>query len=242
MPSPFEQFIDIAKENNVDETLLKSNLSQAALNKLEVIGENLGEKAQEWIKKGPKKPNGPTPTLEESAFPPKHKNETSLYQVTNRENEVPFVEKTSKLFKNLNYKVQGFNVKTSLTKENKEYSVLAGEKMGIGLEKKSGSSKNSLQGYVNIGNSKIAIEYNSQTLANSYKVSVFNQGKNVGLYAGYKNKEGLNSAFAVDNNSASISCSYDKNYKRCKLNVGGYATTGDNYSNPFIGVNGRITF
>ncbi len=242
MPSPFEQFIDIAKENNVDETLLKSNLSQAALNKLEVIGENLGEKAQEWIKKGPKKPNGPTPTLEESAFPPKHKNETSLYQVTNRENEVPFVEKTSKLFKNLNYKVQGFNVKASLTKENKEYSVLAGEKMGIGFEKKEGSSKRSLQGYFNVGNDKLAIEYNSQTAANSYKVSVFSQRKNIGLCASYHNKEGLNSAFAVDNNSASISCSYDKNYKRCKLNVGGYATTGDNYSNPFIGVNGRITF
>ncbi len=242
MPSPLNTFLDIAKENNADDIIMESTFTQTTLHKLETLGKNLGEKVENFIKKEPIKPNGPTPTLEESAFIPKPKNETTLYKVTNRENELPFVEKTSEFFKNLNYKIHGFSVKTSLKNNNNEYSVLTGEKFGFGIESKNGTYKHSLSGHFNVGNEKLTLEYNSETAANSYNISIYHQNKNTGLYAGYSNKKGLNSAFAVDENSASISCSYDKNYKNCKMNVGGYATTGDNYSNPFFGVNGRITF
>ena len=241
MPDPIQTFLDVAKDNKVDKKLLESSFVEKTLDKLESCGKDVCESVKSWVKNPPLKPASPTPTYEESAFV-KPKKETSLYNVTNRENEAPLIRRASKLFKDLDYSVRGLNVSAIYKNEEKEYSLIAGEKVGLGYENKSGQLVSGVKGTVNVGNGKSSLEYYSRNPANSYTISVYHQDKNTGVYAGYSNVKGLNSAFSADKNSASLSCSYNKKYEQCNLSIGGYFTSGDNYSNPFVGVSGRITF
>lgn len=241
MSDPIQAFLDVAKENNVDKTLLKSSFVKNTLDKLETYGKDLGESVENWVKRPPLKPAYPTPNYEESTFV-KPKKETTLYNVTNREDEVPFIKKASKFIKKVNFGIKGLEGKASYQNNSNEYTIIAGEKLGLEYTKEQGSTTNGIKGSYNVGNNKAALEYYSKNPVHSYSISIYNQDKNNGLTAKYANANGINSAFSIDQNSASLSCNYNKKYTQCNLSVGGYVTTGENYSNPLIGINGRITF
>ena len=241
MSDPLKRFLDAVQDNNVDDTLLDTPVVQKTIKNLEHCGENLGEAVEEKFKHSRIKPAGPTPTYAESAFI-KPKQETTLYNVTNLEKDVPVVQVVSKFFKKASYRVSGFTASADYKKEDNRYSLYAGEKVGLGWNKTQGQTDTSIKAQYNINNKKTNIEYIQCNPVNSYRVSIFNQNGNNGLSAGYSNSNGVNSAFSIDNNSASLSCGYNKNYDNCKLELSAYATTGDSYSNPFAGVSGRITF
>ena len=238
MPNPLKRFLDAVHDNNVDDTLVDTPVVRKTLDNLEEYGEDLGKTIEQKIKHAPQKPSGPTPTYAESAFI-KPKQETTLYNVTNLEKDVPVI---TKFFKKSSYSISGFTASANYKKDDKKYSLYVGEKVGFGLGKTQGHTGTNLKAEYNVNNGKTKIEYSQHNPANSCYVSVFNQNGNNGLNAGYSNNRGLNSAFSVDEHSASLSCGYNKKYKYCKVELNAYATTGDNYSNPFAGVSGRITF
>lgn len=241
MPEPFDQFLDIVHENNVDDTLLELPTVEKTLNNLERFGKDLGEAAIKLFKKPPLKPAGPTPDYQESAFV-KPKTETTLYNVTTRENEVPVVTKASKIFKNASYSVKGLSAAATYKDGDNAYSVIAGEKVGFNYTNDTPHYDTGVTAAYKVSNGKASVEYFSRTSVNSYSISLFNQNSNFGVTAHYSNHNGFNSAVSVDKNSASGECSYRKEEKIYKLELGAYATTGENYSNPFVGVRGRVTF
>ena len=241
MTEPLTRFLDAVQDNDVDDALLKTPLAEKALVSLERYGLDLGEKVENFFKRPPEKPSGPTPSYKESAFV-KPKQETTLYNVTNKEAEVPFIEKASKVFKNASYGVRSFTASATYKHNDNGYSLYAGEKVGLGWEKSQGGVSTNIKAEYNVGNGKTNVEYTQNNPLSSYNVSIFNQDGNNGLCAGYSNHRGFNSAFSIDEHSASLSCGYNKKYEDCKVELRAYATTGDNYSNPFAGVSGRITF
>lgn len=241
MSEPLKMFLNMAKKNDVDETLLNMPVAEETLNNLENFGKDLGEKAERLFKRPLPRPAVPTPNYQESAFV-KPKKETTLYNVTNKEKDVPVVTKNSNILKNTSFSVQSFTVSADYKKENKKYSVFAGEKVGFGITKNEGCITKELSTKYNVGNQKVSLEYSYNDPMNSFSVSVFNQKKNSGVTASYSNRNGLNSALSVDNQSASLNCGYDRDCKVCKIEVSAYATTGENYKNPFAGIAGRITF
>ena len=241
MPEPIDAFLNIAKKSNVDKTLMKSSFVENTLDKMESYGKDLEEKINNLSKKTPLKPIGPTPTYKESAFLSPER-ESTLYNVTNLEDEVPFVEKASKFIKNLKFGIQSFNLSTTYTKEKNNYTLITGEKIGFSLSKTENLRNTGIKGTYNIKNKKSSIEYYSKNPAYSYNVSIYNQADNNGIHAKYRNYDGFNASISVDKNSSSLSCGYKKEQKDCNISLGGYITSGENYSDPFIGVYSRITF
>ena len=237
MPEKLTKFIETALENNIDDKLLKTPIVQKTIDNLENFGKDLGDKAEKILKQPPAKPPIPTPNYQESAFI-KPKTETTLYNVTNHEKDIPAVTKCSNIFKNLSYSVRGFTAAA----EYKDYSLYAGEKVGLGWNKTKGSVNTAVKAEYNVNNGKTKIEYSKTNPINSYHISVFKQKDNNGLTAGYTNSNGLSSTLSIDNHSASLSLGYYKNSKRYKIELNAYATTGEKYSEPFTGIKGRITF
>lgn len=238
MSDPLKKFLDTAHDNDVDDTLLKSSFVKKNLHKLENFGKDLEEKVKNWgkDKTPPMQPSGPTPTYQESAFVNRSE-ETTLYNVTNRENAVPVVTRISKVFKKTSYSVRGFNVAATYKNEDERYSLLAGEKVGFKYQKKTGMFNSSVNLEHKVSNHKTSLTYSASSPENTYSVSLYNQNDNNGLTASFSKSNGFNSAFSVDKNSASLNVGYRKD----NVELGAYATTGNNYSNPFVGVTGRIT-
>lgn len=234
MSEPLKRFLDTAHDNNVDDMLLSTPVVENTLDKLENYGKDLEENVKKTFKRPPAKPSGPTPTYEESAFI-KPKTETTLYNVTNREKEVPTV---TKFFKKASYSVRGFSLKASYRNDDNKYCLLAGEKTGLSYVKREGFTDTELSAAYNIGNKKTSVEYSVSNSYNTYSISVFNQRNNNGLTASYSNREGFYSAFSIDEHSASVNCGYNKK----NISLSAYATTGDDYNNPFAGISGRMTF
>ncbi len=241
MSEPLKRFLDAVQDNDVDDVLLNTAVVQNTLKELEHFGEDLGESVKEKFKKPPAKPPVPTPNYRESAFV-KPKQETTLYNVTNLEKEVPTVTTVSKLLKKASYSVRGLTASANYKEDNRQYSLYAGEKVGLGWFKSQGQTRQGIKVEYNVGNGKTNIEYSQNNLVSSYCLSLFNQDGNNGLYAGYSNHNGFNSAFSIDEHSASINFGYNKKYEDCKLELDAYITTGDKYSNPYAGISGRITF
>lgn len=241
MSDPLTRFLDAVHDNDVDDVLLETPVVQRAVKNLERYGEDLGENIEQKLKNPPPKPPVPTPDYKESAFV-KPKQETTLYNVTNKEKDFPVVTTVSKLFKKASYSVRGLTASASYKQGEDKYSLYAGEKAGLGWSKTQGRANTNLKAEYNVGNGKTNIEYSQSSPFNSYSISVFNQDGNNGLSAGYSNHKGFNSAFSIDEHSASLSCGYNKKYEYCNVELSAYATTGDKYSNPFAGVSGRITF
>ena len=237
MPEPLSRFLETAQDNNVDDALLEAPVVKRTLHNLENFGKDLGESAEKILKRPPVKPAGPTPTYKESAFV-KPKSEGTLYNVTNREDKLPIVTKASKFIKDASYGIRGLTASAKY----KDYSLYAGEKVGLGWSKEQGATTSNIKAEYNVGNGKTKIEYSRKNPINSYNISLFNQDGNNGISAGYSNSNGFNSAFSIDQHSASLRCGYDKKYDNCNIELDAYATTGDKYSNPFAGVAGRITF
>ena len=241
MSEPFKRFLDVAKENDVDDTLLETPTFERALNNLERLGKDLGETAENWLKRPPAKPSAPTPTYEESAFI-KPKKETTLYNVTNRENEVPLVTRASRIFKKASYSVRGFSGAATYKDGENAYSVIAGERVGFNYTNDTPHYDTGVTATYKVSNGKASIEYFAKGSVNSYSVNIFNQDSNFGVTGHYSNVNGFSSTVSVDRNGASGECSYNKATRMYKMELGAYATTGENYSNPFVGVRGRITF
>lgn len=241
MSEPLKQFWNIAHKNDVDDTLLKLPTVEKTLNNLEKFGKDLGQKAETLIKRSPAKPSGPTPDYKESAFI-KPKTETTLYNITNRENEIPLIKQASKFFKKASYSVRGFSAAATYKAGDNAYSIIAGEKVGFNYTDNSKHHDQGITATYNVSNQKTSVEYFSKTSINSYSVSLFNQDANFGVTAHYSNHSGFSSSVSIDKNSASGECSYKKDEKMYKMELGAYATTGENFSNPFIGVRGRIAF
>ena len=241
MPEPFDRFIEYVDENDVDKTLLKLPTVEKTLDNLEKFGNDFSRLAIKMFKRHPQKPSGPTPDYQESAFI-NRKPETTLYNVTNRENEVPIITRTAKLIKDTSISVQGLSCAATYKKDENAYSLIAGEKVGINYTKDTPHYDSGITFSHKVGNNKNSIEYFSRSAINTYSVSLFNQDSNFGVTAHYANHNGFNSTVSIDKNSVSGECSYDKENKNCKMQFGAYATSGENYSNPFVGVRGRITF
>ena len=249
MPEPKKElsigdFWDIAHDIEADDAILETPEVEKVLNHLERQGKDLGQSVEKLFKgkaKLPKPPAGPTPSLAESAFV-KPKTETTLYNVTNNVDKVPETTAKSSLFKDVKYRFRGFSLNAIYNKNNTDYKLFLGEKVGAGIEKKEGSARTNIKAQYNVGNQKSNVEYSYSNPLYTYRVSVFNQHGNNGLTASYSTPKGLNSAFSIDENSASVRCEYERKYTDCYVEMGAYATTGDNYSNPLIGVSGRVTF
>ena len=245
MPNALDNFIDVANEYDVDKTLLKTDFVSAVKEKAENIGVDLGETVKTFIKgeekKAPTIPSGPTPTYKESVLEPK--NSTALYNVTNTHKDLPLVTKCSKFFKDVKYRVKGFNV-AALKKSgnNNSYGAVVGEKAGVVWSKQQGSSNTSLQATYNVGKNKTEIEYSEANPVHSYSVSVFSDDGNKGVTAAYSNRNGFNTVFSADEHSAAVKAGLYKKYDNCNVDLNAFATTGENYKDPFVGVSGRITF
>ncbi len=237
MSEPLTRFLDTAQENNVDDILLKAPKTQGVIHDLENFGGDLGEKVEKFFKHLPLKPAGPTPTYQESAFV-KPQKETTLYNVTNTEQKLPVVTKVSNLFKDASYRVKGLTASAKY----KNGCLYAGEKVGFGWDKTQSQVKQALKAQYNVGNSKTSIEYTRQNPEHTYSISVFNQTGNNGLTTSYSNKKGVHSALSIDEHSAALNVGYNKNLRQCNVDLSAYATSGDKYSNPFVGVSGRVTF
>lgn len=241
MSEPFKQFLDIAQEKDVDEALLNIPAVEKTLTNLERFGKNLGESAEKLFKRPPLKPAGPTPTYQESAFI-KPEKETTLYNVTQRENEVPLVTRASRIFKKASYSVRGFSAAATYKDGENAYSFVAGERVGFNYTNDTPHYDTGVTATYKVSNGKMSMEYFSKSSLDSYSISVFNQGSNFGITGHYSNKGGFNTSVSIDRNSASGECSYRRESPVCKMELGAYATTGENYSAPFVGVRGRVTF
>lgn len=241
MSEPLKVFWKTARANDVDDKLLSMPVVETTLESLENYGKNLGEAAEKLFKKPPVPPSGPTPTYQESAFI-KPENENTLYNVTNSESKLPVVTSISKVFKNLSYSVRGFSAAATLKENNTGYSLIAGEKIGAGIYHKESNTIKKLNATYNVGNKKASLNYSYSDPINSYGITIFNKGSNYGATASYSNTNGLEAALSVDRNSASAECKYNKSLHECNVELGAYATTGDNYANMFAGVRGRISF
>lgn len=241
MSEPLKIFYDIAKDKEVDDKLLNLQSIQETLDKFERLGKDLGEKAKDMLRKPPDKPNGPTPTYQESAFINKDK-ETTLYNVTNLEREVPLITKASKVLKRTTYSVKGFSGAATFKNNEKKYSLIAGEHIGFNITKDTPYNDSGVTITHKVSNNKTSIEYFSKSPINKYSIALFNQNKNVGITGNYSDNNGFSASVSIDKNSAAGECSYNKRKKMCDMKFGAYATTGENYSKPFVGVKGRITF
>ena len=201
MPEPKKElslgdFWDIAHDREVDDAILETAEVENVLHNLERSGKDLGEGIEKLFKqRPPKPPAGPTPSYAESAFI-KPKKETTLYNVTNTEDKVPETTTKSTVFKNIKYRVRGFSLNAIYRNKDTDYKLFLGEKAGIGLEKKEGSTRTNIKAQYNIGNQKSNVEYSYSNPVSTYKFSVFNQHGNNGLTASYSTRKGFNSAFS----------------------------------------------
>lgn len=244
MPTPLEQFLKVADKVDADKTILAETSIKNTVEEIKNFGENLGKSVEKLFKSTPdtppKKPANPTPTYQESAFL-EPKQETTLYDVTNRKAEVPEVTKNSNIFKKISYSFQGFTASANYKNGKDKYRVFAGEKIGIGYEQQEDRSKTTFSALYNVDNHKSSLNYSYSNPTNSYGVSLFNKNGNNGASA-YYSVDKFKSSISIDQNSASANCSYTKKYEDCTLELNTYITTGNNYSNPYGGIGGRVTF
>lgn len=245
MPEPLKQFIDAVDDLKVDKALLKTDMAESAQGTLKDFGQDLGETVQNMFKpkeqKPPLTPSGPTPTYKESVLEPKKSG--SLYEATNTADKLPIVTKDSNVFRNIKYSAKGFGLAATWKNGSNAYSLLGGEKIGLSWFKQQGQNKTNLKATYNVRNQKSEIKYTEDNPAHSLGVSVFNKDGNNGATAYYYNKtSNIDTVFSVDEKSASARVGVNKQYKNCNMNLSAYATTGENYDNPLVGVSGRITF
>lgn len=244
MPTPLEQFFKVADKVDADKVILSEAPVKNTVNDVENFAEDLGESIENLFKSEkktpPVKPSTPTPTYAESAFlEPKH--ETTLYDVTNKHNEVPEVSKNSNIFKKLSYSFKGFTSSADYKSDNNKYRIFAGEKFGLGYEKNESDVKTTFSALYNVRNGKSTLNYSYRNPTQSYGISLFNKNGNNGITAYYSEGK-FNSSISADENSSSVNCSFRKKYEDCTVELNAYATTGENYSNPYAGVGGRVTF
>lgn len=244
MSEPLKQFLKVADKADVDKKILSETVVQNILDDVEDFGKDLGEDVENLFKPKsdtpPKKPVNPTPTYQESAFL-EPKKETTLYDVTNRKAEVPEVTKSSNIFKKISYSFSGFTTSANYKNGSDKYRVFAGEKLGVGYEQKENNSKTTFSALYNVHNGKSTLNYSYSSPITSYGVSLFNKNGNNGASA-YYSANNFKSGVSADEKSASLNCSYTKKYEDCTLELNTYITTGDNYSNPYGGIGGRVTF
>ena len=245
MPSPLSKFVKTADEFNVDKTILSTDFVEGTVEKLEGVGKDIGETVINLVKqddkKPPLKPAGVTPTYAESVLEPK--NPTTLYSVTNSHDKLPVVEKKSGIISKLNYHVQGFSVLASVKDKVNQVGVILGEKVGASWIQRKGSTVSELKGTVKVSDGKANITYSENNPCHGYEVSVFKNNENSGVYGAYRNyQKGYNTVFAVDKNSTSVSFGMNKKCKDANLEVNAFATTGEEYKKPLVGVCGRVTF
>ena len=244
MSEPLKQFLKVADKVDADERILSETVVQNILDDVEDFGKDLGEDVENLFKSSsnirPPKPSVPTPTYQESAFIAPKK-ETTLYDVTNRKAEVPEVTKNSNIFKKISYGFHGFTASAIYKNGKDKYRVFAGEKIGIGYEQQEDRSKTTFSALYNVDNHKSSLNYSYNNTRTSYGVSLFNKDGNKGVSAHYS-ADNLKSGVSADEKSASLNCSYTKKYEDCTLELNTYITTGDNYSNPYGGIGGRVTF
>ena len=244
MPTPLEQFLKVADKVDADKTILAETSIKNTVEEIKNFGEDLGKSVEKIFKSTPnvppKKPANPTPTYQESAFL-EPKQETTLYDVTNRKAEVPEVTKNSNIFKKISYGFHGFTASANYKNGKDKYRVFAGEKVGIGYEQQEDRSKTTFSALYNVDNHKSSLNYSYSNPRTSYGVSLFNKDGNKGISAQYS-ADNLKSGVSADEKSASLNCSYTKKCEDCTLELNTYITTGDNYSNPYGGIGGRVTF
>jgi len=189
-------------------------------------------------------PSGPTPTYEESAFL-SNGHETSLYNVTNREDKVPEVSAKSNLFKHVKYRVRGLNLSAELRENDNHFTVFAGKRVGLGRTFQEGSVKSELRAFYKVSMHHAGTstaEYSIDSPSSWRRISIYNNDSATGVSYNYSNKRGFNSAFSIDTESASARIGYDGKYQGANIEAEAYFTTGNNYSNPFFGVSGRVSF
>ena len=225
MPEPLSRFLETAQDNNVDDALLEAPVVKRTLHNLENFGKDLGESAEKILKRPPVKPAGPTPTYKESAFV-KPKSEGTLYNVTNREDKLPIVTKASKFIKDASYGIRGLTASAKY----KDYSLYAGEKVGLGWSKEQGATTSNIKAEYNVGNGKTKIEYSRKNPINSYNISLFNQDGNNGISAGYSQKINPKSYLRANASLFKSDAAFEVNYNKelkdgSHLSVGGYGST-----------------
>ena len=244
MPTPLEQFLKVADKVDADKTILAETSIKNTVKKIKNFGEDLGKSVEKLFKSTPnvppKKPANPTPTYQESAFL-EPKQETTLYDVTNRKAEVPEVTKNSNIFKKISYGFHGFTASANYKNGNDKYRLFAGEKIGVGYEQKECHTQTTFSALYNVHNHKSSLNYSYSNPRTSYGVSLFNKDGNKGVSAHYS-ADNLKSGVSADEKSASLNCSYTKKCEDCTLELNTYITTGNNYSNPYGGIGGRVTF
>lgn len=244
MPTPLKLFLKVADKADADKIILSETPIKDTVEEIKSFGKDLGESVEKLLKPKsdtpPKKPVNPTPTYQESAFL-EPKKETTLYDVTNRKAEVPEVTKSSNIFKKISYSVRGFTVSANYKNGSNKYRVFAGEKVGVGYEEKENHSETTFSALYNVRNHKSTLNCSYSSPITSYGVSLFNKNGNNGISAHYS-VNNFKSVISADENSASLKCSYTKKYEDCTLELNTYVTTGEDYSNPYGGIGGRVTF
>lgn len=236
-----EEFIDVLHDVDGDDQILKAVKAKELLREGgDFLSNTLHDLTHDH--KSPPKPSVPTPDYQESAFL-SDKHETSLYQVTNREEKLPEVTKNSHLLKNIKYRIKGLNLSAEM--KNINLTFFAGKRNGIGKTFQEGSIKSEVKAYYKVrknGNGTIRAEYNINSPSSYQGVSIYRDNYSTGVQYNFSNKRGLVSAFSADTESSSAKIGFEGKYQNANIEAEAYFTTGENYSNPYFGVSGRISF
>lgn len=240
-----EKFIDTLHDVDGDDRIMKA-LNIKGL--LKEGGEFISETMHDWTHKDKpvavQQPQTPTPTYQESAFLSKG-HETSLYNVTNREDKVPEVAADSHIFSHVKYRVKGLNLSAEVKDENKCYVLFAGKRNGLGRIVQEGSVKTETRAFYKVSMhhfGSAVVEHSIDTPTSWHRASIYTNDCATGVSYNFSNKRGFNSAFSADTESASARVGYDGKYQGTNIEAEAFITTGKDYSNPYFGVSGRVSF
>lgn len=247
-----EKFIDTLHDVDGDDQIMKE-LNVKGL--LKEGGKFISNTVHDWTHndeivpekhtpKPPATPSVPTPTYQESAFLSRG-HETSLYNVTNREDKLPEVTTKSNIFSHVKYRFKGLNASAELRDDGNHYTVFAGKRIGVGKTMQTGQVRSELKAFYKVSMHHAGtstVEYSVDTPSSWQRVSIYNNDSASGASYNYSNKRGFTSAFSADTESASVRIGYDGKYQGTNIEAEAYFTTGKDYSSPYFGVSGRISF
>ncbi len=251
MPEKSEIFVEILDENkkpiiedalnNVYAKEVQQVISwgKGALETVShIFSKDKGNKEEDKVNL-PERQTGLPLSYAESAMP-ESQNDGTLETVTRQ--ELPEATGSSSIFKNVSYGFRGFSARaTYRNSENESYSLFAGEKVGVGYEKK--------EGFLNRYTKGVKAEYNAfsgratigayyNTPQDSVGASVFYKNGNYGITADYSNDSGLSAKAAWDKKGAALNVDYKHTFKGCNVVIGAFAST--EYKT--AGIHGRVTF
>ena len=181
------------------------------------------------------------PSTYASSFLPESKTDGTLEDVTRYDVKNKSDDYNS--FKNVSFNIRDFSPKLILSKKatNESLRLYAGERVGIGYEKRDGYNnrfRKGLRADYNVFSNKVRLGGYYRTPNESIDASLFYKNGNYGVTAGYSNANGLSIKGAVDKNGGAVNIRHEQEYNGCYTSLGLYASS--QYKT--VGVTARVAF